>query len=140
MSSSLRPHGLYSPWTSLGQNTRVGSLSLLQGIYPAQGLNPGLPHCRRILYQLGHKGSPDASKIQIILFICTHSRGFFAEGNGNPLRYSCLENSMDKGAWWLQSMWLQRVGHQSDYYSLKGFLGEYGPYAFYLCPLLLAEA
>ena len=46
----------------------------------------------------------------------------------------------DKGAWWLQSMWLQRVGHQSDYYSLKGFLGEYGPYAFYLCPLLLAEA
>ena len=55
MSGSLQPHGLYSPWTSLGQNTRVGSLSLLQGIYPAQGLNPGLPHCRRILYQLSHQ-------------------------------------------------------------------------------------
>ena len=47
MSDSLRPHGLYSPWNSLDQNTGVGSLSLLQGIFPTQGLNPGLPHCRR---------------------------------------------------------------------------------------------
>ena len=52
------PHGLYSPWNSPGQNTGVGSLSLLQGIFPTQGLNPGLPHCRQILYQLNHKGSP----------------------------------------------------------------------------------
>ena len=36
----------------------MGSLSLLQGIFPTQGSNPGLPHCRRILYQLSHKGSP----------------------------------------------------------------------------------
>ena len=41
-----------SPWNSPGQNTRVGSLSLLQRIFPTQGLNPGLPHCRWILYQL----------------------------------------------------------------------------------------
>ena len=41
----------------LGQNTRVGSLLLLQGIFPTQGSNPGLPHCRQILYQLSHKGS-----------------------------------------------------------------------------------
>ena len=54
----MRPHGLYSPWNSPGQNTGVGSLSLLQGIFPTQGSNPGLPHCRRILYQLSHKGSP----------------------------------------------------------------------------------
>ena len=52
------PRGLYSPWNSPGQNTGVGSLSLLQGIFPTQGLNPGLPQCRRILYQLSHKGSP----------------------------------------------------------------------------------
>ena len=58
MSNSLRPHGLYSPWNSLGQNTGVGSLSLLQGIFPTQGLNPGLLHCRQILYQLSHKGNP----------------------------------------------------------------------------------
>ena len=40
------------------QNTGVGSLSLLQGIFPTQGSNPGLPHCRQILYQMSHKGSP----------------------------------------------------------------------------------
>ena len=58
MSNSLQPQGLYSPWNSLGQITGVGSFSLLQGIFPKQGLNLGLPHCRQILYQLSHKGSP----------------------------------------------------------------------------------
>ena len=47
-----------SPWNSSGHNPGVGSLSLLQGIFPTQGSNPGLPHCRQILYQLSHKGSP----------------------------------------------------------------------------------
>ena len=47
---------LYSPWNPPGQNTGVSSLSLLQGIFPTQGLNPGFPHCRQILYQLSHKG------------------------------------------------------------------------------------
>ena len=95
--SSLQPHGLYSPWNSPGQNTRVGSLSLLQGIsqprdqtrsptlqadslpaeppgkpkntgvgglsllqqiFPTQGLKRGLLHHRRILYQLGYQASP----------------------------------------------------------------------------------
>ena len=56
---TLWPHGLYSPWYSLGQNTRVGTLSLLQGIFPTQELNPGLLHCRWILYQLSHKESPN---------------------------------------------------------------------------------
>ena len=42
----------YTAWNSPGQNTEVGSLSLLQGIFPTQGLNPGLLLCRRILYQL----------------------------------------------------------------------------------------
>ena len=58
MFNSLRPHGLYNPWNSPGQNTGVGSLSLLQGIFPTQGSNPGLPLCRRILYQLRYKGDP----------------------------------------------------------------------------------
>ena len=48
----------YSPWNSPAQNTGMGSLSLLQGIFPTQGLNLGLPHCRKILYQLSQKGSP----------------------------------------------------------------------------------
>ena len=54
----LRPHGLHSPWNSPSQNTGVRSCSLLQGIFSTQGWNPGLPHCRQILYQLSHKGSP----------------------------------------------------------------------------------
>ena len=58
VSDSLQPHGLYSPWNSPGQNTGVGDLSLLQGIFPIQGLNPRLSHCRWILYQLSHRGSP----------------------------------------------------------------------------------
>ena len=56
---SLWPHGLYSPWNSPGQNTGVGSCSLLQGIFPIQRLNPDLPHCRQILYQLSHQGSTE---------------------------------------------------------------------------------
>ena len=59
VSNSLRPHALYSPWNSLGQNTGVGSCSLLQGISPTQGMDPGLPHCRWILYQLSYQGSQD---------------------------------------------------------------------------------
>ena len=58
MSNSLQPHGLHSPWNSPSQNTGGGSCSLLQGILPTQGFNPGLLHCRRILYQLSHQGSP----------------------------------------------------------------------------------
>ena len=58
MSDSLWDHGRYSPRNSPGQSTGVGSLSLLQRIFPTQGSNPGVPHCRRILYQLSHKGTP----------------------------------------------------------------------------------
>ena len=60
-----------TPWTvcsapgssihgdSPGKNTGVGCHALLQGIFPNQGSNPGLPHCRQILYPLSHQGSPD---------------------------------------------------------------------------------
>ena len=58
MSVSLWPHGLYSPWNFPGQNTGVGSLFLLQGIFPTQASNLGLLHCRRFLYHLSHKRSP----------------------------------------------------------------------------------
>ena len=69
---TLRHHGFYSPWDSPGQNIGVGSLSLLHGIFPTQGLNPGLPHCRRILYQLSHQGSPRILEWVVYPF----SRGF----------------------------------------------------------------
>ena len=81
MSDSL---WLYSPWNSPGQNTTVGSLSLLQGIFPTQGSSPGLPHCRQILYQLNHQGSPRILKWAAFPF----SRG--SSWPRNQTRVSCL--------------------------------------------------
>ena len=61
---SWRPHGLeparlLCPWDSPGQSTGVGSFSFLQGIFLTQGSNPGLLHCRLVLYHLSHQGSPE---------------------------------------------------------------------------------
>ena len=58
--NSLRPRGLQStrflcPWDFPGKDTGVGCHFLLQGIFPTQGSNPGLLHCREILYQLSYK-------------------------------------------------------------------------------------
>ena len=65
MSNSWQPHGLQSarllcPWDSPGKNTRVGCHALLQGIFPSQGSNLHLLHCRQVLYPLSHLGSPPA--------------------------------------------------------------------------------
>ena len=62
LSNSLQLHGLYPtmllcPWDSPGKNTGMGCHSLLQGIFLAQGLNPGLLTCRQILYYLSYQGS-----------------------------------------------------------------------------------
>ena len=84
MFNSLRLHGLYSPWNSPGQDTGVGSLSLIQGIFPIQGSNPGLSHCRWILYQLSHKGSPRT--LEWVVFP-------FSSGSSQPrnrTRVSCI--------------------------------------------------
>ena len=82
--SCVPPHGLYNPWNSLGQNTWVGSCSLLQGTFPTQGSDPGLPHCRQILYQLSHKGSP-----RILEWVaCPFSRGSFWPRNWTKV--SCI--------------------------------------------------
>ena len=63
MSDSLRPCGLYNtsllhPWDAPGRNTGVDCNFLLQGIFPTQGSNPGLPHCRQMLYRLSHQDFP----------------------------------------------------------------------------------
>ena len=48
---------------SPGKNTGVGFYTLLQGIFPTQGSNPGPPHCRQILYCLNHHGSPQQGRV-----------------------------------------------------------------------------
>ena len=117
MSDSLWPHGLYSPWNSPGQNTGVGSLSFLQRIFPTQGSNPGLPHCRadslpadpESWFSSVEKWQPTPV---FLGFSCSLAGkestcnvgdlGSFPrlgrsheEEKGYPLQYSGLENSMD---------------------------------------------
>ena len=75
-----------SPWNSPGQNTGVGSLSLLQGIFRTQGSNPGLPHCRWILDQLSHKGSP----VTLEWVAYPFSNGSFRPRNWTGV--SCISN------------------------------------------------
>ena len=84
------PHGLYSPWNSPGQNTGVGSLSLLRGLFPTQGWNPGLPYCRQILYQLSHKGSPRILEQVAYPF----SRGIFPDPGIEPGSPALQEDSL----------------------------------------------
>ena len=95
---------------SPGQNTGVGSHYLLQGIFPTQVLNPSFPHCRRILYCLGHQGSP----------IVTHSINSVYMSIPISQSEKAMAPHSSTPAWkipWteepgrLQSMGLQRVGH-----------------------------
>ena len=62
MPDSLWPHGactkLLHPWGFQGKSTGVGCHFLLLGIFPTQGLNPGLSNCRQTIYHLSHQGSP----------------------------------------------------------------------------------
>ena len=103
VSNSLWPHRLYSPWDSPGQNTGAHSLSLLQGIFPTQGLNSGLPHCRQILYQLSHKGSPIARLNFIYLFwlywfFVIYQHSYFIINNLSP--NICTPQRFLLPSWW----------------------------------------
>ena len=61
---------------SPGKNTGVGGHALLQGIFPTQGLNPGLPHCRQILYHLSHQGSHISQHFTKYVYTCMYTAGF----------------------------------------------------------------
>ena len=103
VSNSLWPHRLYSPWDSPGQNAGVHSLSLLQGIFPTQGSNPGLPHCKWILYQLSHKGSPIARLTFIYLFwlylfFVIYQHSYFIINNLSPS--ICMPQVFLLPSWW----------------------------------------
>ena len=101
VSHSLRPHRLYSPWNSPGQNTGVGRLSLLQGMFPTQGSNPGLSHCRQILYQLSQKGSPEDTQCSI------HPVFGSIERTPEPRK---LSNSSNE-AWWGRDWFIIAVAY-----------------------------
>ena len=79
VSGSLQPHGLLPtgllcPWDFPGKNTGVGCHALLQGIFPTQGLNPGLLHCRQTLWSEPPGKSPELWDVVLILgnvFLCS---------------------------------------------------------------------
>ena len=138
MSNSLQPHGLGPPrllrlWDFPGKSTGVGCRFLLQRIFPTQELNPGLLHCRQILYQLSYEGnayyvpsnngeikSPGGSEDKASacnagdLGSVPESGSSPGEGNGNPLQYSCLENPMNRGTWLATVHGIARVGHDLE--------------------------
>ena len=108
-SSSLQADSLLAE-PGKPKNVGVASLSLLQGIFPTQESNSGLLHCRRILYQMSHQGSPGSmgvftkSPVHHSLATSDKQNDLLApqpvgEGNDTPLQYSCLENPMGGGAW-----------------------------------------
>ena len=66
----LQPSRLLCPWNSLGKNPKIGCHSLLLGIFLTQGSNPGLLHCRKILYHLSHQRSPLWNTPKCQLFTC----------------------------------------------------------------------
>ena len=119
---------LYSPWDSPGQNTGVGSHSLLQEIFPTQESNQGSPalqadslptfnelyrrrrwhptpvllprksHGRRSLVGCSPWGHEESDTTERLHL--HFSLSCIGEGNGNPLQCSCLDNPRDRGAWW----------------------------------------
>ena len=111
-------------FNSLSQNTGVGSLSLLQGISPIQGSNPGLPHCRQILYQLSHKGSPRILEWLAYLF----SRG--SSQPRNQTMVSCIAGrffaAMD-----MQKSVQVPVFNSFVYIARNGIFGSYGNSTFH---------
>ena len=117
VSDSLWTHGFQSarllcPWDFSGKNTRVGSHSLLQMIFPTQRSNSRLLYCRQILYPLSYWGSPTTFRKGLPKWLsgkestfqhrkCAVNPGLGRspwKGDGYPLQYSCLENPMDRGA------------------------------------------
>ena len=94
---------LLNPLNSPGKSTGVGSLSLLQGIFPTQETNSGLLHWRRILPQLSHRGSP-----RILEWLaCPFSRVIFPSQKSNQGILNCRQI-------------LYQLRYQGNPYSEKG--------------------
>ena len=97
-SHGLGPARLLCSWNSHGKNSGVGCHSLLQEIFPTQGLNPGLPHCGQILYHQSHEGSPRTLEWVAYPF----SKGFPNPGiePGSPALQADSLPAELLGKWW----------------------------------------
>ena len=86
MSDSLWSHGLYSPWNFPGQNTEVGNRSLLPGIFPTQGSNPCLLHCRWVLLSAVPPGKPKNTAVGSLSLL----QGIFPPRNQTCIAGLCI--------------------------------------------------
>ena len=108
VSDSLRPRGLQPtrllhPWDSPGKNTGVGCHFLLQGIFPTQGSNAGLPHWRQTLKPLSHQGSPNKA-----VNCCKNFKGQF--GTIYPW---CFSSVLKKN--WPLFVWILLLSHYKSF-------------------------
>ena len=106
-SHGLKPTSLLCSWGSPGKNTGVGCLFLLQGIFPTQGSNPDLLHCRQILYQLSHQESP----LLLNLDIKRKTRDWLEKAMATHSSTLAWKIPWMEEPGRLQSMGSQRVGH-----------------------------
>ena len=127
-SDSLQPHGLplaklFCPWDFPGKNTGVDCRFLFHGIFPTQESNPNLLcllHWQADFFFFLITAPPrkpfvympiSNPSLCISMVICLYLYLYFGKGNDNPLQYSCLENSMDRGAWRATVHGVARVRH-----------------------------
>ena len=115
----MTPWAIYTSCNSPGQNTGMGSLSLLQGIFPTQVSNRGLLHCRKILYQLSYQGSLSAEHIMWNVRLNEAQAVINIAGkNINNLRYADDITLMAESEEELKSL-LMKVKRESEKADLK---------------------
>ena len=131
MPYSLQPHGLQTtrllcPWHFPGKNTGMGCHFLLQGIFPTQGLNSGLLHCRQILYQLSYKGSPPPQYLVITYNGKVWKRLYMCES------LCCTPNSFRLcSKSWKMMLWKCCTQYASKFGKLSsGYRTGKGPFSF----------
>ena len=96
------------PWARRGVKWKSGSRSLLQGIFPTQGSNPSLPHCRQILYQMSHRGSPRKQGGEAV-FIKVRLRTGSASLEAHSVVQADLGSTWSQGERTRSHLWMQRV-------------------------------
>ena len=116
---------LLSPWDFPGKNTEVGCHSLLQRTFLTQGCNPGLPHCRQILYHLSHQGSPEyllvLTNFEQVIDPCDTIQTTSQEGTRqwvvrhNLCFYCLLITKYIWGQWCLTLVWRGQVKKLEDF-------------------------
>ena len=121
VSDSLRPYGPYNPWNSPGQNAGVGNRSLLQGSLSNPGMEPGLLHCWRVLYQLSHQGNPrilecvvEISQVALVVKNLPANAGYVRDAGS-------ILGSGRRRAWQLTPVFLPGKSHGQRSLNLAGY-------------------